>query len=928
MWGKTLGLLSLLSEDDTELQSYALKQLELSVLTSWPQIADKLDVIKNLAKKKDFFDYKHAALLASKVSYYLGDLDSSFEYALLSKELFDIKNTDDYTSKVISHSIRCYITNLKNEKPISSDHSQLVNNIIQTLFQSKKYMDVLCLSIETHLTDQIRELLEIEPSLTSDAISLTMKTVEDFKYKQILLNLLINFSVMHKDKFQLSQLYTALQDSKSVAELLIALSSSDNEDQQLLSFQIAFELAENAHQQFRTNIISYLQPNMDSIIQILKRTTVLKLYLEFLFKRNHSNIQVLILLKDTFDSMRPIVQTSIVLSYALMYAGTADDNFYRNNTHWFTNAQKWSQFITAAAVGVIHIGHLQDAMKILDSFLQPEAPEFVLGGALYALGLIFANYSWNESVIIKIMDTFRNPRIIMQVPVMHGACLSLGLISMGSRNEQHYEQLRKILYLDIPEPGEAAGYAMGMVMLGSGYTNKNVVDEMVEFANKTEHEKIMRGISMGLAFVMYGTEEASDQLVDMLLKNNQALMRESAMWITALAYVGTASNAALKKLLHSAVSDTNDNVRRAAVIGVGFVLSRSPSDVPSMVDLLSKSYNPHIRAGSAFALGIACAGTGMKEAINIIAPLLEDSEDIVKQAAIISMGMVMMQQSENLVPYVATFRDYLRKMIDRKIRRNDMLIFGICTACGILNAGGRNVVISCNSLRGENSVAATVGLALFCNHFFWHPLALMLSLSFHPTAVIGLDKNLDVVDWLIKSNCPPSTFGYQPTIDCDEVICDNIIPEPLQLSISSMMSHPRFSNFKSSSVDKMSSMSISENDTDGRSRQSHINSSDNNFSAEEFSNDEDLNNDALMALRDHLFSNVHNGYSIEEEEEEEKCEEEYIFEEEEEEPQFERLPNMSRVTLRQLNFIENDDFSQYKPVTGRLTLGFVMLKKA
>ena len=54
MWGKTLGLLSLLSEDDTELQSYALKQLELSVLTSWPQIADKLDVIKNLAKKKIF----------------------------------------------------------------------------------------------------------------------------------------------------------------------------------------------------------------------------------------------------------------------------------------------------------------------------------------------------------------------------------------------------------------------------------------------------------------------------------------------------------------------------------------------------------------------------------------------------------------------------------------------------------------------------------------------------------------------------------------------------------------------------------------------------------------------------------------------------------------------------------------------------------
>lgn len=39
---------------------------------------------------------------------------------------------------------------------------------------------------------------------------------------------------------------------------------------------------------------------------------------------------------------------------------------------------------------------------------------------------------------------------------------------------------------------------------------------------------------------------------------------------------------------------------------------RTPEQVPSVVSLLSESYNPHVRCGAAMALGIACAGTGSK----------------------------------------------------------------------------------------------------------------------------------------------------------------------------------------------------------------------------------------------------------------------------------------------------------------------------
>ena len=49
-----------------------------------------------------------------------------------------------------------------------------------------------------------------------------------------------------------------------------------------------------------------------------------------------------------------------------------------------------------------------------------------------------------------------------------------------------------------------------------------------------------------------------------------------------------------------------------------FFTSRTPEQCPSVVSLLSESYNPHVRFGAAMALGIACAGTGLKVSLVII----------------------------------------------------------------------------------------------------------------------------------------------------------------------------------------------------------------------------------------------------------------------------------------------------------------------
>lgn len=189
-------------------------------------------------------------------------------------------------------------------------------------------------------------------------------------------------------------------------------------------------------------------------------------------------------------------------------------------------------------------------------------------------------------------------------------CLGLGLTAMATNNGNVYEERKNTLFnnADSAIIGEAAGYGLGLVMLGSA--NEGAIEELLTHANDSKHEKIIRAISISLALMMYGKEDNADGLIEQMVRSKDSIMRYGAMFAIGCAYAGTSNNAAVKKLLHYAVSDVSNDVKRAALMNLGFLLFRRPEKIPDLVKQLAESYNPHIRYGAAFAVGIGCAGTG------------------------------------------------------------------------------------------------------------------------------------------------------------------------------------------------------------------------------------------------------------------------------------------------------------------------------
>ena len=438
-----------------------------------------------------------------------------------------------------------------------------------------------------------------------------------------------------------------------------------------------------------------------------------------------------------------------------MNAGTTSDDFLRQNLEWLSRASNWSKFSATAALGVLHKGQLDKSMTLLAPYLPQEGVSgspYSEGGALYALGLINANHgSTVLSYLVKALKGTENEVI------QHGAALGIGVAGMSTGNEEIYEDLKAVLYFDNAVSGEAAGIAMGLVMLGTASTK--AADEMFQYAHETKHEKIIRGLALGLSLICFGREEQAELFIEQLASDKDPILRYGGMYAVAMAYAGTGNNNAIRRLLHVAVSDVNDDVRRAAVMALGFILYKTPEQVPRVVQLLSESYNPHVRHGSTLALGISCAATSLPEALKILEPMTKDPVDYVRQGALIALGMVLVQHNEATSSKVASIRELYEKTVADK-HGDVMARFGAALGQGIIDAGGRNVTISLQSRSGFPNIPAIAGMALFTHFWYWYPLTHFLSLAFTPTGMIGLNKDLEVPKFEFISNVKPSMFAY------------------------------------------------------------------------------------------------------------------------------------------------------------------------
>ena len=91
---------------------------------------------------------------------------------------------------------------------------------------------------------------------------------------------------------------------------------------------------------------------------------------------------------------------------------------------------------------------------------------------------------------------------------------ALGL-GVAGKNPEAYDDLKQTLFTDSVVAGKAAGYAMGLIVLGMA--DATSTDEMLTYAWETQCEKIIQALAVGVGFIYYGHQEEADATIKLLL---------------------------------------------------------------------------------------------------------------------------------------------------------------------------------------------------------------------------------------------------------------------------------------------------------------------------------------------------------------------------------------------------------------------------
>lgn len=495
-----------------------------------------------LHEDKEFDQHKLAALVASKVYYHLGAFEDSLTYALGAGELFDVNARNEYVDTIVAKCIDFYTQQCvakfedeKNAKPIDPRLEAIVNRMLSRCLEDGQHRQALGIALETRRMDIVKESImksEDVAGMLAYAFQVTMSLIQNRGFRNTVLHCLVDLysSLGIPDYVNMVQCLIFLEDPLKVAQLLDNLTKG-GDSLVLMAYQIAFDLYESACQEFLGKVLQALkatapipsalvsnlkpqgikeaskdekslsktdsdvemttvrsieslndsekvhQKNIEKLASILSGEVSIDLQLQFLIRSNHADLQIL---RATKESVRvSICHTATVIANAFMHSGTTSDQFLRDNLEWLARATNWAKLTATASLGVIHRGHENESLALMQSYLPKESGHsgYSEGGGLYALGLIHANHGAN--IIDYLLQQLKDAQ---NENVRHGGCLGLGLAAMGTHRQDVYEQLKFNLYQDDAVTGEGAGIAMGMVMLGS--KNATAIEDMVSVSTK------------------------------------------------------------------------------------------------------------------------------------------------------------------------------------------------------------------------------------------------------------------------------------------------------------------------------------------------------------------------------------------------------------------------------------------------------------
>lgn len=758
-------LIALLSSPNEEINEYALKTMLKSMEYQWTYFIESLDLLKKKYNESPKLRVL-CAFVISQINFYGENLEESVAWILKSKNRFNINERNLFTDSIIELIIRNYIEckdcetseGIKNEN--FGMYEEIVVQILESSFKMNNEFDkklLVGLAIETEKFEFIKGFIKGLPDVEFyKFFNFIESTIQTNVNKNEIYSLFLDELVSRPEKnYELiSKCYFNLKNHEKQGDLFLSLLDNETE----LCYQLAVDIQETGNVYYIKLLNDYLQEklgdNFKNLKEVLNGDLKSRVVNQFMSQNNNVDFHFFKELGKRWISKNSTLNNSFGIMYSMALLGTKDITLLSEFKKKLEKVKNWSLFTLVSSIGLIF--PFSDISLKLKELTIDETSDYSNGGRLYAQGISFFGKKLSEEDLNTHLENLSKKD--KKEGTLHGTALLLGLRNVLSNNQMISEKLIAHLYGEKANIGEASGYALGLIK--ATHFENQTVETLINISRNNPHDRIARSMMCSMGLLALGNRDKVMNVFNDLIKEKDEVLRMGAVNVLGMAYFDTCENKVISLLLQIAATDLSNDVRRASVLALCFVMYSRKSKAFSLLEMLSKSYNEYVRHGVALGLGIIGAGTFDKKIHKLLLVLWKDDIFHVQQATAISFGLLHQLATPSLDPEMVKIREEMITKAQSKYT-NVMTKFGCYLGIGLMQSGGGNAVLSLVSSSGQMKIKNIIGIYMFTFYWYWMPLTNMIGLALEPTFLAGLLKDFNIPrGFQFISKAPKKYFDY------------------------------------------------------------------------------------------------------------------------------------------------------------------------
>lgn len=467
------------------------------------------------------------------------------------------------------------------------------------------------------------------------------------------------------------------------------------------------------------------------------------------------------------DSARSNLASSFVNGFVNAGYGT-DKLITEDHSNWVFKNKDHGMMTAAASMGMLYLWNIDQGLNQIDKFFHQDE-DFIKAGACLAVGILSSGVR-NESdpAMALLSEYIESPSINIRLASICG----LGIAYAGTQKAELVDVLLPIAAnTELANIVEVSLAALSLGMIFEGSCDDDIagalVQRLMEATNEELDHTASRFLCLGLGLLYLGRSEQADVILEAVRTVEHKRGKYAEITLETCARSGTGDVLKIQQMLKICSEHLTENAEHQSVAVLGIALTAMGEDIGTEMSLRMFEHLLHygelpIRRVVPLALALLYVSNPDYGIIDQLSRLSHDQDPALAQSAILGLGLVSAGSNNSRVAGL------LRQLSDFYVKEADHL-FAVRLAQG-LNAMGKGLIglTPFHSDRLLMSGAGVAGILTVLHACLdikatildkYHYLLYFLTPAMNPRFVSTVDLQLNPVTATVRVGLAVETVG-------------------------------------------------------------------------------------------------------------------------------------------------------------------------